>query len=46
MKKLILISGIVFTVAACQQDAAVKEKKSVQTYKMTTEIPDRYSNPR
>ncbi|WP_299161989.1 DUF1254 domain-containing protein [uncultured Eudoraea sp.] len=39
MKKLILISGIVFTVAACQQESAVKEKKSVQTYKMTTEIP-------
>ncbi|MFC2148854.1 hypothetical protein ACFLR9_09830 [Bacteroidota bacterium] len=45
MKKLILISGIVFTVAACQQDAAVKEKKSVQTYKMTTEIPEGVLTP-
>ena len=39
IKKLILISGIVFTVAACQQESAVKEKENVQTYEMTTEIP-------
>jgi hypothetical protein len=27
------------TLAACQQETTVKEKKSVQTYEMTTEIP-------
>ena len=39
MKRIILISGIALTLAACQQEAAVKEKKSIQTYEMTTEIP-------
>jgi hypothetical protein len=39
MKKIIIISGIALTFAACQQKTAVKEKENVQTYEMTTEIP-------
>ena len=39
MKRILLICGVVLLLAACQQELAVKEKKNVQTYKMTTEIP-------
>jgi hypothetical protein len=45
MKKLILILGIALFFAACQQEAAVKEKKNVQTYEMTTEIPVGITTP-
>jgi PBP1b-binding outer membrane lipoprotein LpoB len=39
MKRILLIGGVALTLAACQQETAVKEKKKVQTYEMTTEIP-------
>ena len=39
MKRILLICGVALLLAACQQKAAVKEKKNVQTYEMTTEIP-------
>jgi hypothetical protein len=39
MKRILLIGGLALLLTACQQEAAVEEKKSVQTYKMTTDIP-------
>ena len=46
MKRILLICGVAVTLAACQQEAGVKEKKSVQTYEMTTEIPAGVLTPR
>lgn len=45
MKRLILIFGIILIFAACQQETAIKEKKNVQTYEMTTEIPAGIQTP-
>ncbi|MCZ4410364.1 DUF1254 domain-containing protein [Cryomorphaceae bacterium 1068] len=39
MKRSISAILLVVIFAGCQQEAAVEEKTSVQTYKMTTEIP-------
>jgi hypothetical protein len=45
MKKLILFSGIILILSACNQEPAVKEKEKVQSYKMTTEIPAGIQTP-
>ncbi|MDM9630997.1 DUF1254 domain-containing protein [Robiginitalea aurantiaca] len=39
MKRGISVILLVLIFAGCQQEAAVKEKETVQTYEMTTEIP-------
>ena len=43
MKKLILISGIAIAIASCQQETAVKEE--IQSFEMTTEIPEGIQTP-
>jgi len=45
MKRILIICGVALLLAACQQEAPVKEKKSVQTYEMTTEIPAGITTP-
>ncbi len=43
MKKLILISGIALAIASCQQETAVKQE--IQSFEMTTEIPEGIQTP-
>ena len=45
MKNVILLLGIILIAAACNQETAVKEKKKVQTFQMTTDIPAGIQTP-
>jgi PBP1b-binding outer membrane lipoprotein LpoB len=46
MKRIILISGIALTLAACQQETAVKEKGNSSNLRNDHRNSDRCSHPR